>query len=247
MARRGTMSEYCRGLRPELIVDVLQHHCSEARFTRMRMVLNHRIDSIALGLEDLNHSHNATACLRTAESLGLQDVVAVELRGEYPVPESESTSPRTNRKLSMHAHHWLELHRLKTSTALVDWARQRDMQILGTSPHAELSVADLTVDKPMLIAFGNERDGLRETTAAQCDAVFKLPMFGFTESYNLSVCAGMVLSQLTAKKRAVLEREGRRGDLSDERQNTLMAQWLVRDIRGAELILRRALGQLNET
>ena len=239
------MTPFCRDLDPTFIIDVLRHHCSETRFERMTSVLAHRISSIALGLEDLNHSHNATACVRTAESLGLQDVVTAELRNAYPLPNEDPKSPRTNRKLSMHAHHWIDIHRFEESTPLISWAAQRNMKVYGTSPHAEMTLEDLPVEQPMLLVFGNEKDGLRADTQALCDETFRVPMFGFTESFNLSVCAGMVLSSVTAKKRAHLRSLGQTGDLSDERQASILARWLVRDIRGAELILKRALGQLD--
>ena len=246
LARRGSMTPFCRELPSAFIIDVLKHHCSESRFERMNSVLSHRISSIALGLEDLNHSHNAIACIRTAESLGVHDVVTAELRNDYPLPEEDATSPRTNRKLSMHSHHWVDMHRFQASMPLVQWAHERGMKIYGTSPHAEMNLYDLPVDAPMLILFGNEKDGLRPETQAVCDASFRVPMFGFTESFNLSVCAGMVLSNVVAKKRARLALAGKTGDLSTERQQSILARWLVRDIRGAELILRRARAELDQ-
>ena len=246
MARRGTMTPFCRELSSAYIIDVLKHHCSASRFERMSTVLSHRVSSVALGLEDLNHSHNATACVRTAESLGVQDVVTAELRNEYPLPEEDTTSPRTNRKLSMHAHHWIDMHRFKESAPLITWAHDRGMKIYGTSPHAQMNLQDLPVDEPMLLLFGNEKDGLRPETQAVCDDSFRVPMFGFTESFNLSVCAGMVLSNVVAKKRSRLALEGKTGDLPIERQQSILARWLVRDIRGAELILRRARAELDQ-
>ncbi|MGB0646752.1 MAG: TrmH family RNA methyltransferase [Bradymonadia bacterium] len=245
MARRGAMSEFCKTLSSTFIIDVLKEQCSPSRWQRMNEILDQRITSLALGLEDLNHSHNATACLRTAESLGLQDVVAIELRNEYPLPEEINMTPRTHRKLSMHAHHWIELHRLKTTETIVEWAAQRNMRILGTSPHANKTLADIEMDTPAMVLFGNEKDGLREHSMALCDETFKLPMYGFSESFNLSVCAGMVLSTLGQKRRDALAQQGLTGDLPDERKQQLLAKWLVRDIRGSELMLKRVLAELN--
>ena len=145
----------------------------------------------------------------------------------------------------MHSHHWIDIHRFKASAPLIRWAHERGMKIYGTSPHANMSLHDLPVDAPMLLLFGNERDGLRPDTQAVCDDSFRVPMYGFTESFNLSVCAGMVLSNVIAKKRTRLALEGKTGDLAPERQQSILARWLVRDIRGAELILRRAHANLD--
>ena len=55
----------------------------------------------------------------------------------------------------------------------------------------------------------------------------------------------MVLSTLGQKRRDVLAQQGLTGDLSDERKQQLLAKWLVRDIRGSELMLKRVLAELN--
>ena len=246
MARKGKMTNELSQLDPRVIIEILGKHCSEKRLLRMQSVLSQRIESVAIGLEDLHHSHNAKACLRTAESLGVADVVAVELRDEYPLEDREPDQTRVNRKLSMHAHHWIDLHRLKHHDQLVKWARARGMKILGTSPHATQEVSDLNVSEPLLFLFGNEKEGLRPETVRACDGMFKLPMYGFTESFNLSVSVGMTLFNVMERKRAHLSLEGQSGDISTERQNELLARWLVRDIRGAALIVERALNELNE-
>ena len=119
------------------------------------------------------------------------------------------------------------------------------MKIYGTSPHAKMTLNDLPVEDPMLLLFGNEKDGLRPETESVCHDAFRVPMFGFTESFNLSVCAGMVLSTIASKKRIALKAKHKTGDLSQARQDEILARWLVRDIRGAELILRRDGGNLD--
>jgi tRNA (guanosine-2'-O-)-methyltransferase len=206
----------------------------------MDTVLANRIESVALGLEDLNKSYNAIACLRTAESFGLQDVVAIEALNEYPIFEEDN--PYVPRKVTAYAHRWIDLHRQETPDGLFDWARDRDMRMLGTSPHAEMTLDDVSLDGPILVLFGNEKAGLRPETAARCDDVFRLPMYGFTESFNLSVTVGMTLSALTGRVRRRLEEEGRTGDMSEARKQWLLASWLVSSVRAAEPILRRELG-----
>ena len=71
----------------ESVIRVLSPHVTPERRARMDHVLAHRLQSVALGLEDLNKSHNAVACLRTAESFGVQDIVAVEAINPTPYPK----------------------------------------------------------------------------------------------------------------------------------------------------------------
>ncbi len=221
----------------ETIIEALEPLVSEARRERMQTVLSHRIEGIALGVEDLANTYNGAACIRSAEALGVQDIVAAELRHTYPLPEPPK-DPVTS-GVNMYAHRWVSLHRVPTSDALISWARERNMRILGTSPHARMTVSDVSVDERSLLLFGNERDGLREETAAACDDVFRLPMFGFTESYNVSVSVAMTLANLTSRLRASWVESGRTGDLSEKRRKYLLANWYVRSVRRSDLIVAR--------
>ncbi len=218
------------------VLEALTPHLLPARIERMRQVLDARLASVALGIEDLHHGHNGAACLRTAEAFGVQDVVAAEVRNAYPLPA------RPNRKVTMAAHAWLDLHRLPDAAALLAWARTRDMRVFGAGPRGALTLESLPVDAPLLVLFGNEAEGLLPATLDACDDVFRIPMFGFTESFNVSVSVGVTLADVTRRRRAALAAEDRVGDLPPARRDGLLARWCVADVRGAGAILRRKLG-----
>jgi tRNA (guanosine-2'-O-)-methyltransferase len=226
---------------PEDVIAALEPLVTENRRKRMLSVLERRITSIALGVEDLANSFNGAACIRTAESLGIHDIVAAELRHPYPLPDLPS-DPVTS-GVNMYAHRWVDLHRLPTSKGLIQWARDRQMRILGTSPHAEMTVSDVTVDQPLLVLFGNERDGLKPETAAACDDVFRLPMYGFTESFNVSVSVAMTLADLSKRLRNAWQAEGKMGDMCSERQTFLLAQWYLSSVRRSDLVVARYMSE----
>ena len=242
MSRAGQMIEVDgRSYDVATIIRVLTPWVSEARRTRMETVIRARLGSLILGVEDMYSTHNGSACMRTAESLGIQDVVAVETRNPYPLPEVHEELPeRPHRKITAHAHHWVDLHRLEDAAALKRWAISRSVRVLGTSPHASQNLGQVVLDsRPIMVLFGNEKDGLRPSTVEACDEVFRLDMFGFTESFNLSVSVGMVLAHLGQRLRS-RQRDPRRGDLDPDRRLHILARWLVRDVRAAGPLLRRA-------
>lgn len=214
------------------VIEALSPLLSETRRARIEAVLDQRLCSVALGVEDLHRNHNGSACLRTAEGLGLMDIVAAELRNPYPLDEDE----HHNRRVTAHAHNWVELHRVDTSAGLVEWARARDMRIFGAGPRGDLTLEAIPVDRPLLVLFGNEAAGLRDETMAACDGVFRIPMYGFTESFNVSVSVGMTLQTVTHRRRALLDGAG---DMPAERKARLLAEWLARDVRNPGAILRR--------
>jgi tRNA (guanosine-2'-O-)-methyltransferase len=217
----------------DAVIEALTPLFSEHRRARLETVLAQRLCSVALGVEDLHRNHNGSACLRTAEGLGLMDIVAAELRNPYPLDEELTYH---NRRVTAHAHNWIELHRVDTSAALIDWARARDMRIYGAGPRGDLTLEEVPVDTPVLVLFGNEAAGLQDDTMAACDGVFRIPMYGFTESFNISVSAGMTLQSVARRRRAHL---GQAGDLPIERQRRLLAEWMARDVRNPGAMLRR--------
>jgi hypothetical protein len=64
-------------------------------------------------------------------------------------------------------------------------------------------------------------------------------MFGFTESYNLSVTVGLCMSRLAARRRAYI---GALGDLDPARRARLRARWFALRIRAAVNVVDRKLG-----
>ena len=63
-------------------------------------------------------------------------------------------------------------------------------------------------------------------------------MYGFTESFNLSVTVALAMRTIAQRRRVHL---GAAGDLDDERRRQLRARWFALKIRGAVGILERAL------
>jgi tRNA (guanosine-2'-O-)-methyltransferase len=75
-----------------------------------------------------------------------------------------------------------------------------------TSPNVEASAPEnLKMDKPIAVVMGNERDGISEESKALADDFIRLPMHGYTESYNVSVAAGIIFYNLVSNMRASVE------------------------------------------
>ncbi|MFN3202281.1 MAG: TrmH family RNA methyltransferase [Bradymonadia bacterium] len=225
----------------DAVIDALSPHMSESRLTRFESVLGQRLKHLVLAVENLHHSHNASACLRSAEALGLQDVVAIEDLEALPLQLEAAPYP-IMRKVSKTAHRWLDIHSVDGPEGLKAFADARGARLFGAGPRGALTLDSLPIDRPVIVVFGNELNGLRPETESLCDGMFRIPMYGFCESFNVSVSAGIVLQRLGERIRAE-QPEALSGDLSDERRRLLMAEWCARDVKAAAQILRRKLGQ----
>ncbi len=81
----------------------------------------------------------------------------------------------------------------------VDWAREENYQLIGTSAHGDVNYQTLVPKIPWILLLGNEQKGLSAAQARVCDVVVSLPMKGRVSSLNLAVAAGVLLYQYCEK------------------------------------------------
>ena len=127
---------------------------------------------------------------------------------------------------------------LKASTVQALKKAQRGMSSPKTShwvdasavrPPAEgglkevLPLDKIPLDHPVCLVFGNEIRGLSPQAVRSCEHLFTIPMYGMTESLNLSVSAAISLYETLRRKRMLL---GRPGDLTTE-QLQVEKGWLL--------------------
>jgi len=139
-------------------------------------------------LEDIYQAHNASAVVRTADLLGIQDMHIIENRNKYTV----------NPDVTLGSSKWVDMHRYREAAGntmrCVHKLKEQGYRIVVTSPHApEVTPATIALDRPMAFCFGTELTGASEELIANADMQLRIPMYGFTESYNISVSAAIVL------------------------------------------------------
>lgn len=216
-----------RALNRELI-EYLSDFVSETRRTKFDEVLNFRTRHLTIVLEDLYQPHNASAVLRSCDIYGIQDIHVVENKNAYTVhPDIALGSPK-----------WLTVHKYKkhqnNSLECIQQLKQKGYRIVATTPHEkDCSIWDLPVDKPLALFFGTELTGISDTVREHADEFVKIPMFGFTESFNISVSAAICLHTLVTKLHQLNSVDWH---LNEEEKEKLKLIWLKNSIRKVDLI-----------
>jgi tRNA (guanosine-2'-O-)-methyltransferase len=158
--------------------------------------------------------------------LGLQDIHVVEARNRY----------RTNPQVDLGASRWLTVHRHGSLSVCVACLRQQGYRLLAASPHGEgQTPEEVDITSPTAVLMGTEEQGLSPAALAAADGWVRVPMYGFTESLNVSVCAALILRELGRR----LRQQPCLWPLSDPEQAALRLEWYRRSIRGADLIAAR--------
>jgi tRNA (guanosine-2'-O-)-methyltransferase len=213
---------------PVAVCDALASYLTPARAARIDAVLDARLTSLTTIVEDTYDPHNAAATIRTSEAIGLAELHAVEPEARFSAAGGVTRG----------AHKWIALHRWPRIEDAAAALRARGFRIYATLPGAPFTIDDVAVDTPLAVAFGNEHGGLTEAAIAACDGALGVPMYGFTESFNLSVTVALAMSRLAARRRALL---GRSGDLEPEERARLRARWFALKVRAAPGVLDRLL------
>lgn len=212
-------------------IEYLKNFITEKRWERFNEVLNNRTRYVTVVLEDVFHEHNASAVLRSCDCFGIQDVHFIENRNEF----------KTNDEVAMGATQWLSIHRYKekginNTDVCFNHLRQQGYKIVVTSPHAKaVRIQDLNINQPLAIVFGAEKEGLTDYAIQSADEKVYIPMYGFTESFNISVSAALCMYEIMNRLRA----SNINYHLSNEEKKTLLLQWLKTSIKDAEKILSR--------
>ena len=214
---------------PDAVCAALEPLLTAERIARIDRVLAARLASVAVAVEDTYDPHNAAATIRTSEALGLQELHVIEVRERFSAAKGVTRG----------ADRWLDVQRWPSAPAAVAALRARGFRVWATAPGATASVDDVDVTTPLAVMFGNEHEGLSGEAIAACDGALAVPMFGFTESYNLSVTVALAMSRIAARRRAHL---GADGDLDAARRARLRARWFALGIRGAVGVVERRVG-----
>lgn len=218
--------------RERRLSDYLQGFLTESRLKRMRAALEERTRYITVLVEDIYQPHNASAVLRTCDCFGVQDVHIVENRNEY----------RINPGVELGTAQWLTLHRYSaqgeenTSSAIAR-LRKSGYRIVATTPHTtqtNLEQFDLGAG-PVALLFGNEPEGLSRVALESADEHLVIPMYGFVESFNISVSAAIVVHHLSH----ALRTSGRAYQLSDREREEVMLAWLRSTVGRADALERK--------
>lgn len=216
------------------LANYLSQFVTEERFDKLQKNVLNRTRHFTVVLEDLFQSHNASAVLRTCDCFGVQDVNVIENVNEYNI----------NNQVSMGSDKWLDIRhyndissRSNTVDCIYD-LKQKGYKIVATTPHKnDFNLEDFPIDQKVALMFGTELNGLSDTAIEMADYYLKIPMYGFTESFNISVSAAICLHDLTHR----LRKSNIKWQLSDVESNKLLVQWLKATIKDSDRIVNEFL------
>ncbi len=219
----------------EKLLSHLMEYVSEHKQMLFADKIQYRTKYLTVVLEDIFQPHNASAVLRTCDCFGIQDVHIIENQNTYEV----------NPDVALGSSKWLNLIKYneteENTKSAYDSLKQQGYRIIATTPHKnDVMLEDLPLDQKTALVFGTEMRGLTDWAIENADAWVKIPMYGFTESFNISVSAAIILHHLSEK----LRRSNHRWALSDSDKTTILLSWAKNTVKSAHLLEEEFLKNL---
>ena len=206
---------------------LLSPQLTDQRRERMIKTSDQRTRRVRLIVQDVHQPHNVSACIRSAEAFGVQNIDVVTLTTKFNASA-----------VAKGVDEWVDIQKHETVDACIDSLHKQGYLVAAAFPHGKaVSLEDLPVDRPIAVAFGNEHAGLATEWRDKADVCFTIPMFGIVESMNISVCAAISLYELTTRARKTLPPETYL--LSEAERRELLNKWICRQITSWPLQIPR--------
>lgn len=214
------------------LYEYLSQFILKRRLELFEKVISFRTRYITVVLEDAYQAQNASAVLRTCDCFGIQDIHFIENHYKF----------KLDKQVTLGSDKWLNLHtyrkRKNISRIVINKLKSSGYRVVATTPHkGEISLSEFSIEKGKIaILFGTELSGLSDEAIANSDEFIKIPMFGFTESYNLSVSVALILQELITRLQKTENIDWR---LTDQEKIEILLTWLRKSIRKVDLIEQR--------
>lgn len=216
------------------ILSQLYEFISPRKQDLLDRISSERTKYITVVLEDIVKEFNSSAVLRSCDCFGIQELNIIAENQEFEV----------QRDIAKGSSNWVDVKSYSGNespgTKCLTSLKESGYKIVATSPHANKTINEIEINRPIALVFGTERDGISENIVSQADELVKIPMYGFTESFNISVSVALILSQLRNR----LEALDLQWKLTELEQTKLKIQWcavIIRNGKEVEAEIRRRI------
>lgn len=194
---------------------------SDNKHSLFHEIVDNRTRYATVVLEDLYQPHNASAVMRTCDCFGIQDIHVIENRNTWT----------SSRDVERGSSKWINIIRYNkpdqnNTLHCLQNLKEKGYKLVATTPHTDITIHDLPLDQPVALIFGTEKWGVSDKVLENSDYHIKIPMYGFTESFNISVAAAICMHTIREK----LNQSEIDWKLSENEKTDVMLHWCSKTI-----------------
>lgn len=214
------------------IIEMLEEYVTPNKIRVIEEVLAQRTRHLTVVLEDIYQDQNASAVIRTCDCFGIQDLYVTQDLHDYNI----------NPNVVRGASKWVTLHKYEREPESINKCyadlKNKGYRIVGTTPDPNsASIHELDMTDRTAIVFGTEKRGMGDFAKQNAHELVHIPMLGFTESFNISVSAALIMSDLSHR----LRKTEIDWSLKPSEKDELKYEWYKRIVKGSDLLINNYL------
>eukprot|EP00594_Rhizosolenia_setigera_P017048 CAMPEP_0178958110 /NCGR_PEP_ID=MMETSP0789-20121207/11388_1 /TAXON_ID=3005 /ORGANISM="Rhizosolenia setigera, Strain CCMP 1694" /LENGTH=354 /DNA_ID=CAMNT_0020640635 /DNA_START=302 /DNA_END=1366 /DNA_ORIENTATION=- len=218
--------------------DVLKEYITPERFERLNTTLSQRTGNCRLLFENPANPSNVWACMRTADSFGIQEIDIVVDSSMYD--KKAAVAQKQGTRTAMGSANWVTIHSHSSTVDAIQSLKEQGYKIYASDLVGAKDIRDIQwpcqqqegegekeANSKVCIVMGNEDRGISQQMRELADETFFLKMVGFAESFNLSVATAITLAHLSAQGE---DGPLKRGTLDAHHLNCLRLKWVMNSL-----------------
>ena len=212
------------------IFEYLKQFLTEERLRKIEHFSERSSDFVLPVIGDVYQCRNAAAIVRSVEACGFHKVVALEEENVF----------EPNLRVTKGADTWVEVEKMPNTLESLQKIKNQGYKILAVSPEKNaVMLPDYQIQSPIALVFGTEKEGVSDEFLDFADETLAIPMYGFTESFNVSVAAAICMYDFKQK----LLKSDIDYFLKDEKLLRTKIRWAVNSIRSGQEILDKYMNE----
>lgn len=243
----------------EQIKTTLLDMLSPERLARIDTVLENRTSNLTILLDRIHHPHNIAAVMRSADAFGVKTVHVIEASNNQGKSLSEA---QKSPGISLGTEKWIEVVKHPSGLEAIKTLKKEGYTIVTFAPPPigesstsdttnstenslnSICVTELPFEKKLCLLFGSEVEGVHPELQAESDLKSYIPMYGFVESFNISVaCAITLFCSILGKTSP----ERRTAHLNETEREILREDWIKKSIPRSDEIIQHLSKRNEET
>ncbi|WP_288790616.1 RNA methyltransferase [uncultured Elizabethkingia sp.] len=214
------------------VYEYMKGFLTEERLSKIEKYAEESSDFVLPVLENIYQFRNAAAIIRSVEACGFHKIAALE--------EENVFNPNT--RVARGADTWMQVEKMPKTMSSLQQIRDKGYKILAVSPEKNaVSLPEYELKEPVALIFGTEMEGVSQEVLDFADETVIIPMYGFTQSFNVSVAAAICMYELKQK----LLKSDIDYKLSDEKKLAMKIRWAVNSARSGDEVLNHYLKKHN--
>lgn len=164
------------------------HHLDDL----VEYTIANKSNGLLIATDHITDTGNLGSLIRTAEFFGAQGLI-------LPKDRSASITDAVHKR-SAGGSAYLPVAKVVNLARTLKQLAEKNFWIVGASGESSTNIYEFDWNRDLVLVVGNEGKGLSRVVKEQCHHLVSIPRLGYLTSLNVSVAAGIILSEIVRQR-----------------------------------------------